>query len=554
MKNKSFIWMLGVAAFVIGLLLRIAQVDLTVSSIPLLGGALLILAYLAIDYKTVLSGLGQRSTQYGTIQAVLVVIVIGILCFILAYSHTHSKRFDLTQNKRFTLDHQTIGILQNLQEDVTIYCFPEPMGGPFWKNQMSDMLNQYRHYSDKIKYEFIDYMKEHGKAQEFRNELYSVPAIIVKCGANLERARSEKEEDIANAIIKVTHTEEKSLYFLTGHGERDINSETDAFGMGIIKRLLEDKRYTVKELEMARQHGIPEDCAVLVIAGPQTDLFDHELNAIERYLNLGGNVIAMLEPETAPNLVSWFGKFGLNVGNDMICEAEVQADLASLLQGKLTGRLSVSTVPTISKRDYGSHEITRDFDLSTQYPSSRSVSVASVLPGGLSVDKILETKGELENSPDPSIPGSWAETDLEMLKQQQAQFDESEDLKGPVTLAALVTIDRHQYEPAKAAEAAIQSATGVQRPDKSYLLVFGDSDFASNAGIRFDRGVLFTNCINYLIGAKHLITVPPKMTADTSLTLSKGEMRLIQVVVLGIWPLVVIAIGIGVGIRRRRSA
>ncbi|HNT37429.1 MAG TPA: Gldg family protein, partial [bacterium] len=331
--------------------------------------------------------------------------------------------------------------------------------------------------------------------------MYSVPALIVKCGANKERTRSEKEEDITNAIIKVTHTEEKSLYFLTGHGERDINGETDAFGMGIIKRLLEDKRYSVKEFEMSRQQGIPEDCAVLVIAAPQTDLFEHELTALERYLNLGGNVIVLLEPETAPQLAAWLAKYGLKVGNEIICEAEVQADIASLLQGKLSGRLSVSTAPVIGKRNYGTHEITRDFDLATQYPSSRSVSVTDTLPAGITADKILETKGELENAPDASIPGSWAETDLEMLRQQQAQYDEGVDMKGPVTLAALVTIDRHNFEPAKAAEAAVASATDIQRPDKSRLLVFGDSDFATNSGVRYDRGVLFTNCINYLIGA-----------------------------------------------------
>ena len=551
MDYKKSILFLGILVFLVGLILRLAGVAITASSVMLIAGAVFVLVFIIADYKGVMKSLGKRSTRYGAAQGTMVVLVFAIAAFILAYSNSHTKRFDLTENQRFTLDPATKNVLSSLDKEVRIVIFYDSAAESMFRQNIEDILKQYNHMNDNVEYEFIDPIQNPGDAMPYKTELYTTPTIFVEQGVNREKTTGNEEQDITNALIKVTRVKQHKVYFLKGHGEKDFENASDFQGMGQIKTRLENKNYLVESLEIQRQVGVPDDASVVIIAAPQTDLFDEELQALGRYLNLGGNVIVLLEPETAPKLAAWAGQYGLNVGRDIVCEAEFQADLMSLLKGQFQGQISVSTQPSVTSYP-DDVEITRNFQLRTQYPSSRSVSIDSSPPEGVTARKLLETKGKLQNS---DFPGSWAETNIEALKEKKAEFQEGQDIRGPVTIAGLATIDRMKFEPAKAAEAQIQASTGemAERPENSHLLVFGDSDFASNSMVAYGGGDLFMNSVNYLTEEEDLITISSKPTEDTSLNITGVQSRIIQVLTF-VAPLAVIALGIGVALRRRRSA
>src|SRR5262249_59531490 len=116
----------------------------------------------------------------------------------------------------------------------------------------------------------------------------------VQLGAKAEEVRDAEEERLTTALVKVTRAGHPIVYFVKGHGERDIAS-AERTGMSQAKEQLEKANYTVKDLELARTGKIPADAAVIVVPGPRTDLLPPELGAIDEYLAQGGHLLIMAE-------------------------------------------------------------------------------------------------------------------------------------------------------------------------------------------------------------------------------------------------------------------
>jgi hypothetical protein len=85
-------------------------------------------------------------------------------------------------------------------------------------------------------------------------------------------------------------------------------------------RKSQDQNYTVQELVLARQPQVPDDAAVVIVAGPQRDLLESETEALSTFLGRGGHLFVMLEPETVPGLVAFVKRDGIEVGNDVVIE------------------------------------------------------------------------------------------------------------------------------------------------------------------------------------------------------------------------------------------
>ena len=91
----------------------------------------------------------------------------------------------------------------------------------------------------------------------------------------------------------MTREAKKTVYFVTGHGEASI-AEADRTGYSIAKQGLEEQNYIVKDLLMVHMGQIPDDVAVVVIAGPRKEL----LNLHGPPMEQGGHLLLMLNPET----------------------------------------------------------------------------------------------------------------------------------------------------------------------------------------------------------------------------------------------------------------
>ncbi len=107
------------------------------------------------------------------------------------------------------------------------------------------------------------------------------------------RNRIEKidEQEFTSALVKVTREANKTLYFTVGHGEKSLNENREGLGLGSLKVMLENNRYTVKELSLIQNAKIPSDADVIVIAGPIQGFQDFEITALENFLKAGGSFV-----------------------------------------------------------------------------------------------------------------------------------------------------------------------------------------------------------------------------------------------------------------------
>ncbi len=103
------------------------------------------------------------------------------------------------------------------------------------------------------------------------------------------------EEKLTNAISSVSSKNQPALYFLTGHGELSIDDES-ADGMGLLKNDLYAANFDVKTIDLSVSSTIPNECSVLVVAGPKQPIPKEQLDEIDRYLKHGGRAIIMADP------------------------------------------------------------------------------------------------------------------------------------------------------------------------------------------------------------------------------------------------------------------
>ncbi len=456
--------------------------------------------FLFMFFKNREKVVSKRSLKYGsnvTVQVLVMLAIVSMLAFITTRRHI---RFDWTESHLYSLSDQTIKVLDNLDKDVKIVAFFKTTE----QNRAKDLLDEYNYKSSHLTYEFVDPDERPEVAKQYGIRKYGT--LAVESGLKRELVEKMTEANLTNAIIKVTRDEEKVVYFLTGHGEHSIKDESPEgykFAVDAIKK----ENYLVRELNLARRKTIPDSCTVLAIAGPKTSFFPGELDTIKNYLDNGGKVLLMVDPDHPADVAKFAAQFHVTIGNDMVI------DVSGV--GQLFGAGPGMPLVTRYSKD---HAITKEFNIMTFYPLACSVTPMSD-KGGYQITELLKTSSN-----------SWADTEFESGK---VSFDPGKDKKGPITLG--VAVEKTASKP------------------KTVLIIFGDSDFAKNAYFKNEGNKnLFLNTINYLAEEEDLISIRPKQVDDRRLTMTQADVKgLFYLVVIAI-PVLVIILGVVIFVRRNR--
>jgi ABC-type uncharacterized transport system involved in gliding motility auxiliary subunit len=450
--------------------------------------------YIASQWREIASYFKTRQARYGTLAAFSIFIALGILVAVNYIGKRENKRWDLTASKQFSLSDQSRNYVSKLDTPLTVRVFDKDINF----QQYRDRLQGYEYASKQVKTEYTDPDRNPAAAQQYKVEQYGT--LIFDYKGRSERITQDTEQDITNAIIKVVTGQQKKVYFTDGHGEKDTTS-SERDGFNTIVQALGRENYTTDKVVLAQKGSVPDDASVVVIAGPKTDFFPPEIDALKAYLAKNGKLLMLLDPpariDSPPltNLVALAHDWGINVGNDIV------VDVSGM--GQLFG--ASEAVPVAAQ--YPSHPITDRFRVMTAYPMSRS---ASPIEGGVNG----HTAQPLVNT----SPQSWAETDLQaLMKGQKIALDPGKDKPGPITLASAVT-GAAPLDPAKPPD-----TTGGPKPE-ARLVVFGDSDFASNSvlGIEGNKDI-FMNAVGWLSQQENLISVRAKEPDDRRLTLTARQ-------------------------------
>ncbi|MBW2623679.1 MAG: GldG family protein, partial [Deltaproteobacteria bacterium] len=459
MKNISrYIGAAGILAVLAGSLSYYLKMHWAYFSAEWAVGLVALAVYVTFNLSDIRAFLFSRAARYGAGSVFSIVLVLGIIAFISVMNARHSAQWDVTKNKRYSLSPQTVKVLEGLADPILVTGFFQE-GGPD-KNMARDLLTQYARVSAEFKYELIDPNREPARAQAANVTSYGT--VIMKLGEREERLYSLSEEQVTNAIIRVLRPNKKRIYFLSGHGEKDID-DTERTGYGTVRKILEDQNYDVKKLILMQVEDVPLDASVLVVAGPRKDPFPNELEAIERYLKRRGKVIFLVDPETVPELSKFLVRFKVKLGNDIVIDK-----LSRIYGGDYR-------MPVITQ--YTAHPITKNFTLASFFPLARTVTVMDDEVKGVSAVNLARTENQ-----------AWGETNMPDLRQGQAQFDEGEDLAGPVSVAAVGAVQAEKIIPKKDEKTDEEEDGNAPRnvnenPGSGNFVVFGDSDFVSNSYI-----------------------------------------------------------------------
>jgi ABC-type uncharacterized transport system involved in gliding motility auxiliary subunit len=490
----------------------------------LIAAAVLFVVTLAFSWREGASILGRRGTRYGASAALLIVIALGVAVLANAVSLRYNARWDLTENKRHSLSPQTVKLLKALKTPVEVIGFfrSDTPG----KRTAEDLLKQYAQASDgKFTYRVEDPDRSPGLARRYGVETYGT--LVMQSGEKSEKVLDAEEERLTNALVKVTRPGNPIVYFVKGHGERDISS-SERTGMSQAKEQLEKANYTVKDLELARTGKVPPDAAVVIVPGPRTDLLPPELTAIDDYLAQGGHVLVMADPLQADGLAKYVAKYGVTLGQDLVVEPSPI--------GRLLG--VGPEVPLVMQ--YEQHPITKDMaKVMTGFPLTRSVSPAQTPPKGMTVTTLAKTSAD-----------SWGETNLDGLRRGQPAGRDDKDTPGPVPVLLAVTI-----EPTPAPKVAGQAEADDSKKPKGRLVVLGTSTFASNQALGFQGNRdLFLNIVAWLAGQEDEIAVRPKDPRQNPIFATEAQKNAILWLSIVVLPGAVMVCGIALVVRRRRRS
>jgi ABC-type uncharacterized transport system involved in gliding motility auxiliary subunit len=194
-------------------------------------------------------------------------------------------------------------------------------------------------------------------------------------------------------------------------------------------------------------------------------------------------------------------------------------------------------IPMVPADGYESHAITKGFRYQTFYPLARSLTLASPAPSGVELQALART-----------TPLSWGEMNYEKEAPTGKLKLDPEDHPGPLVLAAVATRKLDSAD-VKAASTQQGKSSGLE----TKVVVFGDSDFASNAYFSgTSDGELFLNAVNWLAGQEDLVAIGPKAQGGSRVNLSQQQVTLIGATCVLAIPGSVLIAGVILWARRRR--
>jgi ABC-type uncharacterized transport system involved in gliding motility auxiliary subunit len=448
------------------------------------------------------------------LQALLFLSLFGGLNYI---ASSHSWRFDLTQSRRHSLSAETKSYLDRLERDVKIYVtLTDDSDNPFFAQSFRDISRLLREYTyvtrangkGKIEVRYVNVYQNRREAEDLG--LQSADVVILVCGdhrrvmhasefyrVNIKESRRESflgEAVLTAAILDVSSPEKKKIYFLTGHGEMRTDDVERVRGLSQFGVELRQGNFEIAALDLNLSHKVPDDAALVIIAGQQGRVQPFEEELLRNYLQTrAGRVILMVDPGRAHGLENLLFDWGVIVYDDLV----IDPDPNSLTETNGDLRLWHFA------RDPGSHITDQLIDnaLFPFFGLSRVVSedLGRSSDDGLSVRKLIVTSD-----------AAWGEANY---RQKIApEYTRGQDLKGP--LGVLVISER--LKPNNNLPLSVRGGR---------LAVFGSADIVTNRHI-FNLGNLNLAwaTVSWAVDRDTQLNIPPRPIQRFQIALGQEEL------------------------------
>lgn len=449
----------------------------------------------------------------GATFAVLFLAGIGLLAWLSTRYHVQA---DWTAAGRHTLAPASVALLGELKDPVTITAYARQSELVATRRQISDLVGRYQRHKGDIALRFIDPDME---PEKVRSEGITLDGeLVLEFQGRKLHVQQLSEQTLTNTLHKLARAAERKVVFLEGHGERNptggANHDLGAFG-----EQLRNKGFQLSRLNLSADPAIPADTAVLVIASPQVDLFPGEVQLIQDYVERGGNLLWLAEPD------------GLHRLDDLAAQLDLSF-LPGTVVDPTTQLLGIDNAAFAVVVDYPPHAVSRDLGSVTLFPYAAALDAGAV-GEPWQATPLLTT-----------VPRSWLEAGT---LEGAISFDEGSDIPGPLTLG--VALERPR--PYAAADGPDEPAAGAAQ---QRVVVIGDGDFLANTflgnGANLELG---ERLINWLSHDDALMHIPPKVALDTRLELTPLLSGILGFGFLIVIPGGLVLAGVVIWLKRRKG-
>ena len=504
------------------------------------------------------SKLNSRSLVSWSTLGAAALLGFALLLIVNYFGWKYHDRFDWTGSELYSLSEKSLNVLADLDRDIEAIVFLSP-GEPEIYDPSAELLARYEAASPRFSVRLLDPEKNPAEVEQLapRYDISQLNAVVFDSGDDRRVVNSNDlaeydysgmqfgegpklesfkgEQMFTAAILELAENRKPKMLFTSGHGESDLD-DVSARGLSTTRELLGRDNFELESWASLGASAVPEGTDLIVIAGPTAAFLQPEVELLREYLEAGGRLLVLADPifddtglARGTGLEDFLSDYGVEMGADLVVDP--------------ANPLPFYGAETIFVNAYESHPITRTLEetqVPVLVPLARSVSAGDAGQDAV-VTELLKTS-----------PDGWGETDLVNLRDVE-QGDE--DLAGPVALAVAVELG--------GAEAAVETPTadGAEPAEDATppgdsptrLVVFGDSDFATNGQLAsVGNAELLANTMNWLVERETLLGIPPKSPELVRLSLTQGQLRGLNWLILGVLPALSIALGVAVYFRRRR--
>ncbi len=435
-------------------------------------------------------------------------ISFGLFLFVVIALGWLSVRFktelDWTAGKRNTLTEASVKQLESMKDPIKFLVFMYPRSEI--RQSIEADLEKYRRVKADIAVEFIDPSTSPQKVKEYN--VGQAGELVAEYQGRHENLNATTEPIVTGALQRLSYSGERWVVFLEGHGERS-TEDRERDGYARFAQSLRDKGLKVQTLNLARSASIPDNTAVLVIAGPVQSLLDGEAKLVADYVAKGGNLLWLADPEVSPGMDAVAKTLGLT----WLKGTGILLDSAAL---GLPPFVYVTT-------EYPANPVTKDFHENALFPLVRGLTFKPT--NGFEALPLLATTGN-----------AWLETGA--IEGSLELNENRGDTKGPLTLGATFT--------------RTVKSDKEDRPQR--VAVIGDSDFLSNSYVsQLGNNLLGLNLVQWLASRDAQLNIDVPKAPDRSLELPGWGFVLIYVGFAFLIPALLLGFGLTRwAIRRRR--
>jgi ABC-type uncharacterized transport system involved in gliding motility auxiliary subunit len=453
--------------------------------------------------------LKARQTKYAAYAVVYVLVVITAVVIVNILANRYTKSYDGTSNKRYSLSEQTAKIVKGLKDNATILYFDQ--GTRF--QHAKDLLDEYASLSPKVHVDYIDPDKNPQQAREEGIKNYGT--ALVQVGDRKEEAKSMTEEGITGALIRVLKNKTRTVCFIAGSGEHQID-DSDRNGYSDFKQLVGKDNYEAKSIDLLQKAEVPSDCTALVIGGPTRDYQQPEVDAIKKYVEDGGRALFMLDPP-------------LKIGRSDIAENDALTNLLQTWGVTLDNNLILDLNPIGQLAGLGPQVA-----LVTSYESQPIVNGMKGTATGFPLSRSIQIKNGDKTTVQKLFDSSTTSLATTNLNSPAIDPNDPKNKKGPMTIAAAGTYNTRKQD------------------SQGRFVIVGSSSWAANSFIKFNgNSDLALNTIDWLASDEDLISIRPKQEEDRRITMTNAQLSLVRITSQFLLPLVVVFAGVSVWWRRR---